>query len=762
MTASTDPLNPVTPVLPPRDGLAIIGMDCLFPDAIGIDAFWQNVLNRHCSIGPIKDRYLPVSIREQYGSCLGALMPDMAIKPQQFRLPPNVTRNFDPRVLPMLEVVRRVLDASPDVRRDSMLAVLCCQKMFPKEEASTLANRRLKTVALLDELKSLQGMPPEDVDRIRAEFAEAYDQYFPNPGFEGFLAESASLMTSIIPKAFNVGGGHIAMDATCASVITAIQVAWDALYSGHNDSAIIAAMSPEAVPSRFAHYAQLGIFTRDAVLPFDEAASGSALGEGIGVMLVKRLQDAEAAGDTIYGVIRGVGFSSDRGGSGFVSPQRDGQVRAIEAAYRMAGIDPRLVRLVEAHATGTPKGDMTELESLEAVLGKPAEYPEKVVLGSVKGNIGHLLAASGMAGIFKVCRSLAEGILPPTIFRNLRPELRDDSTRFELLKEPRPWLEEDSRRFAAVSSFGFGGVNAHAILEAHPSTAKGLRSMQAAKSISPMSTQISAEAPVTSETLIPVESASTLQQVIASETTSGDYVMLSEVEVQAEVLSIIANCTGYEVSELQLDHDLDADLGVDSIKHMEILLGVGERFRVQAEDGDQITDYPTVAKLVDLAVSRQNTSTGEQPAGLMAELMAGLQSGDVPGEAMEKLAQLGSPGIEAPIAIPPQPEAVVEVTATVVEMVTVQALVPEVMAEPVVQALVIAAPASDYVMLSEPEVQAEVLSIIANCTGYEVSELQLDHDLDADLGVDSIKHMEILLGVGERFRVQAEDGDQIT
>ncbi|MDX2270848.1 MAG: beta-ketoacyl synthase N-terminal-like domain-containing protein, partial [Cyanobacteriota bacterium] len=589
------------------DGLAIVGMSCLFPDALDIQEFWQHVLQRHCSIGRVPLDHAPSQGGDPSPDfSLAALMPVISVKPQSFRLPPKSTQNFDRRILPMLQVVHGLLNGDPKIDRASTLTIMCSQKMFPQEEASTWISRRIRMLELFERVADRQGIPTDRLPELKAAWVTAYDQEFPNPGFEGFLAESSSLMASMISKTFNLGGGHIAMDATCASTITAIQTAWDALNSGHNDAALITALSPEAVPSRFAHYAQLGIFTRDAVLPFDSSASGSALGEGIGAILVKRLQDAERDGDPIYAVIRGVGFSSDGAGAGFVSPHKEGQVRAMQAAYRMADTDPQTVRLIEAHATGTPKGDLTELESMGEIFGSQLRTgSQPITIGSVKSNIGHLLAASGMAGLFKACCALSHGVLPPTIFRDPRPELRDHFTQFQLLSQPQPWPEGDRERFAAVSSFGFGGVNAHLILQAHPSTAQGLPIRSRAHSLTmslPMSpSQLLAEDSIMSHsTLVPLE-----QQLasVPGESTqspmagsSSDYIMLTDEEVAAEVLSIVAACTGYEVSELQADHDLDADLGIDSLKNMEILLKVGERFRVQPQEGDQITDYPTIGK----------------------------------------------------------------------------------------------------------------------------------------------------------------------
>ncbi|NJK62524.1 MAG: PfaD family polyunsaturated fatty acid/polyketide biosynthesis protein [Synechococcaceae cyanobacterium SM2_3_1] len=635
-------LTSVSPPLATRDRLAIVAMDGIFPDALDSAQLWDNILRRHTSVSRVEDRYLSPHLREQLGSVLGALIPPVQIRPQKFRMPPSTTRNFDPRILPMMDVVDRTLASYPDLPRQRTRVILCCQKMIPKEEASSSVSRRLRVLSALEEVESLKRVPLDLVAQIKQEFTDAYDRQFPNPGFEGFLAESGSLMTSIISKTFDLGGGHITMDATCASTMAATQMAWDALVSGHCDAAVIVALSVEVVPSRFRHYAQMGLLAKDAVLPFDAHATGSAIGEGIGVMVVRRLADAEAAGDRVYGVVRGIGFSSDGAGSGFVSPQQEGQVRAMQAAYEMAEVDPGDVRLVEAHATGTQKGDLTELQSMDAIFGKPSDAEQGFVTGSVKGNIGHLLAASGMVGLFKACYSLNRGVLPPTIFNTPRRELQEQFNQFRLLDQPQSWPNEDPYRLAAVSSFGFGGVNAHMILESHPSTAQGLPSSVpsffAVSDLKRSEMQLSPPAyGINGHTVSRVEANGEAQVMNTSHPTD-QLQTRSDAEIEFGVLEIIAECTGYEVEELQLDHDLDADLGVDSLKHVEILLKVGQRFRVQAQEDDQITDYPTIAALVKLAQERQNTATGDQPAGLMAGLMAGLEQAgmDLPPDAMSQ------------------------------------------------------------------------------------------------------------------------------
>lgn len=398
-----------------RDSLAIVGMDCLFPDAPTIARFWENVLTNHCSLRLLHDSSVTPSMRDQVEPLQGAPMPTLDLRAQQFRLLPNTIQKFDPRVLPMLRVIGNVLEGAPHVARESTLLILCSQKALPPAGAATYLQRRLEALALFQELLAAEDFDVQTRQRLQSAYTLAYDARFPDPGFEGFLGESSSLMASLASKVFHLGGGLIALDATCASAIPALQLAWNSLYSGHCDAALVVAMSPEVLPAR-AKYLTSTIFTRDAVLPFDTYASGSAPGEGIGAVLVKRLGDAEAHGDAIQAVVRGIGFSSDDAGSGFVSPQKEGQVRAMRQAYRQARIEPEQVRLIEGHGTGTQKGDLTELHSLGVVFGDRALPPESRVLGSVKGNVGHMLEAAGMAGLMKACGALRSGLLPPTIF----------------------------------------------------------------------------------------------------------------------------------------------------------------------------------------------------------------------------------------------------------------------------------------------------------------------------------------------------------
>ena len=263
----------------------------------------------------------------------------------------------------------------------------------------------------------------------------------------------------IAAHALGLDGDVFALDAACASSLYAIEIACRRLQDRESDLMLAGGIA-KADPL-FIH---LGFTALQALSPTGQSrplhkgADGLLPAEGAGLVALKRLSDAEADGDRIFGVIRGVGLSNDGRQSGFLAPAMDGQVRAMRAAYEAAGLEPRDIDFIECHATGTPRGDTVELESLAKVW---ADAP-KPVIGSLKGNIGHPITASGVASLLKVLSSFEEKVLPPTPCED--PLDAIDAHGFRLLAEEEAW-ESDGPRRAAISNFGFGGNNAHLIAE---------------------------------------------------------------------------------------------------------------------------------------------------------------------------------------------------------------------------------------------------------------------------------------------------------
>lgn len=273
----------------------------------------------------------------------------------------------------------------------------------------------------------------------------------------------SGLPAMLAAKACNFAGGSLALDAACASGLYAIKIACDRLQDGRADLMLAGAVN--AADQLFLHvgFSALNALSRSGrSRPFHRDADGLLPAEGAAFVALKRLDDALAAGDHIFGVIRGVGLSNDGRSGGFLSPSQAGQVRSMQAALAQAGLAPDAVQYVECHATGTGLGDATEIKSLQQVYGS-----RDLALGSLKANLGHLITASGIAGLLKTLSAMEHDVIPLTPgSRPLSGALAD--TGFSVPEQNACWRERDGQRTAAVSSFGFGGNNAHLIVEQHP------------------------------------------------------------------------------------------------------------------------------------------------------------------------------------------------------------------------------------------------------------------------------------------------------
>ncbi|MCJ8350477.1 beta-ketoacyl synthase N-terminal-like domain-containing protein [Moritella sp.] len=274
----------------------------------------------------------------------------------------------------------------------------------------------------------------------------------------------AGYPAALIAKAAGLGGTHFALDAACASSCYSVKLACDYLHTGKADMMLAGAVS--AADPMFVNMG-FSIFQaypgNNVHAPFDKNSQGLFAGEGAGMMVLKRHSDAVRDGDNIYAIIKGGALSNDGKGEFVLSPNTKGQVLAYERAYADAGVDPSDVDYIECHATGTPKGDNVELRSMETFFSRVNNKP---LLGSVKSNLGHLLTAAGMPGMTKAMLALGKGIIPATI--NLKEPLQSKNGYFTGEQMPTstvPWPATNGPRTAGVSVFGFGGSNAHLVLQ---------------------------------------------------------------------------------------------------------------------------------------------------------------------------------------------------------------------------------------------------------------------------------------------------------
>jgi len=283
---------------------------------------------------------------------------------------------------------------------------------------------------------------------------------------QALLGNSSAILSARISYHLNLKGACLAIDTACSSSLVALAEACDSLLLHRNDIALAGGVCVLAGPGLHVMASKAGMLSKHGrCFTFDSRADGFVPGEGVGVVLLKRLNDAVSDGDTIVGVIRGWGVNQDGRTNGITAPSAKSQTELQARVYERFGIDPQTISLVEAHGTATPLGDPIEVEALTHSFRVHTQKTGYCALGSVKSNIGHLLAAAGISGLIKTLLSLRYGMLPPTIhFENLNEHVVLDESPFYVNTALQPWDGPTPRR-AAINSFGFSGTNAHVVLE---------------------------------------------------------------------------------------------------------------------------------------------------------------------------------------------------------------------------------------------------------------------------------------------------------
>lgn len=418
--------------------IAIIGHGCVLPGALSPADLWQVVVEGRDLLRPVPAGYwrLPPervlspqaverTVTDKGGYVRGF---DSVFDPGGFVCPPEELAGLDPVVLWLAHCGREALrEAGLDVAPAARCGLIAGNLSYPTAGLTAYAE-----AAWLDTGR------PHPANRF-----------------------SSGLPARLAARALGLQGPAFCLDAACASSLYAVKLACDQLQDGHAD--IMLAAGVNRGDDLFLH---MGFSALNALSPtgrsrpFHREADGLIPAEGAACVVLKRLEDAIRDGNRILGIIRGIGLSNDGRSRGFLVPDANGQERAMAAAYAQAGFGPKAVSLVECHATGTALGDATEIASMGRVFAGLSGVP----IGSLKSNMGHLIAAAGLAGMVKVLQAMANGVRPPTLHADAAPLDEISTSPFRLLDRAEPW-EADGPRRAAVSAFGFGGNNAHLVLE---------------------------------------------------------------------------------------------------------------------------------------------------------------------------------------------------------------------------------------------------------------------------------------------------------
>ncbi|RAL14312.1 type I polyketide synthase [Aspergillus homomorphus CBS 101889] len=423
--------------------LAIIGLSFQFPgDAASQDAFWDMLVQGRCASTEFPgDR---MSIDSHYNanrdqlhsiSCRGGhfLTRDLAaFDAPFFNMSDTEAKAMDPQQRLALETVYRALENAGlpmDIVAGSKTSVM----------AGSFCN----------DYHMLQNKDALNVPK------------------NATAGNSKSMIANRISWFFDLLGPSATVDTACSSSLMAVDLACQSLWSGDATMGIALGCNVILAPEMTIGLDNLGLMSRDSrCYSFDSRANGYARGEGVGAVVIKRLDDAVAAGDTVRAIIRSSSSNQDGKTPGILQPSKDAQVRLICDTYKKAALDMGMTRYFEAHGTGTPVGDPIETRAIGSAFHDYRSRGEPLYVGSVKSNIGHLEGASGIAGLIKAVLILEKGIIPPNSsnLQSLNPQIDEQYFNLKILTRAIAWPSPGLRR-ASVNSFGFGGANSHVVLD---------------------------------------------------------------------------------------------------------------------------------------------------------------------------------------------------------------------------------------------------------------------------------------------------------
>lgn len=438
------------------DGIAIIGMSGRFPGANDVKGFWKNLVEGVNSIVPIpeEDMELSASDREFLSGNPNFVQKGAVVKDADhfdaafFGIYPKEAQAMDPQH-------RLFLECSWEAIEDAGYI----PSTYPGS-IGVYAGSYMNTYTLC----SLETNPA---------FIASLANSFHGGVLQNELGNDKDYMSTRVSFKLNLRGPSLTIQTACSTSLVAVAQACMSLSNYQCDMALAGGSTLKLPQNRGYLYETDGMVSPDGnIRTFDAKAQGTVFGNGVAVVLLKRLEDAIADGDSVYAVIKGWGVNNDGASKvGYTAPSVEGQTEAIALAQAVADIDPRTISYVEAHGTGTPKGDPIEIDALTQAFRLKTDEKQFCRIGSLKPNIGHLDVAAGVAGLMKTSLALQNKVIPPSLnFETPNPNIDFKETPFVVNNELTPWETEHLPRRAGVSSFGVGGTNAHVVVEEAPTT----------------------------------------------------------------------------------------------------------------------------------------------------------------------------------------------------------------------------------------------------------------------------------------------------
>ncbi|HEY9707491.1 MAG TPA: beta-ketoacyl synthase N-terminal-like domain-containing protein, partial [Oculatellaceae cyanobacterium] len=445
--------------------IAIIGLSCLFPDAKNPEEFWQNLVGQKKSISSatVEDMGVNPAIfydtekrkADKTYSLKGGFIRNFKFEAAGYNLSSEVIESLDDTFKWSLYVAKQAVQNSGywgNAAALSKCGVILGNLSFPTKASNQLFAPFYKQ-AIEPAVQELL----QNTDFHLADVPTSGPVSPNNAMISGFPA-------ALVAQALSLSSIHFCLDAACSSSLYSVKLASHYLESHKADLMLAGAISsadPLFVRMLFSGvqgYAENGVSR-----PLDKSSKGLIPADGIGMLVLKRYSDAVRDGDEIYATVCGNGLSNDGRGKHLLCPSSKGQVLAFERAYAEAGINPKEIDYIESHFTGTALGDSTELNSIDTFFGQHQAAP---LVGTVKANVGHLLTAAGMVGMIKAILSMSKGVIPPTI--NITDPLSSPNqviSEKQIVRTATSWPNKAPLKRAAISAFGFGGTNAHLILE---------------------------------------------------------------------------------------------------------------------------------------------------------------------------------------------------------------------------------------------------------------------------------------------------------